>query len=42
MNGRKQKALEANVFKASCLEKMFVQKGENDPVCALPDLKGIG
>lgn len=40
MNGRKQKASEANVFKASCLEKMFVQKGEKRPRLRLAGFEG--
>lgn len=40
MNGRKQKASEANVFKASCLEKMFAQKGEKRPRLRLAGFEG--
>ena len=40
MNGRKQKALEASGFKASCLEKMFVQKGERRPRLRLAGFGG--
>ena len=40
MNGRKQKASEASGFKASCLEKMFVQRGEKRPRLRLAGFKG--
>lgn len=40
MNGRKQKVSEASVFKASCLEKMFVQKGEKRPRLRLAGFEG--
>lgn len=40
MNDGKKKALDANVFKASCLEKMFAQKGEKRPRLRIAGFEG--
>lgn len=40
MNGSKKKQTEASGFKASCLEKMFAQKGEKRPRLRLAGFEG--